>query len=595
VNENERTAMPLNLAFLRAAYRSRELSPLALIDTLCKRIDARPEAGIWTYRVGRGALMDIARRLDRGAAESLPLFGIPFAVKDNIDVEGLPTTAGCPAFTYVPEQTAPVVARLLEAGALLVGKTNLDQFAMGLVGTRSPYGITTNPFDARYVTGGSSSGSAAAVGRGLVSFAIGTDTAGSGRVPAAFNNIVGLKPSRGLLSTSGIVPACRSLDCASIFALTCDDAREVAAIATAYDASDPYSRPAADAHAWSRRAPGRFRFAVACDADLAQADEDVRRGFLEARAALELLGGKARPVDLAPFFEAAKLLYEGPWLAERLVYLADFLRARSEAILPVTREILTAGHRISGVETFRAMHRLEALKRQIGPLFADATALLLPTAPTLPRIDDVAKDPILQNARLGVYTNFVNLLDLAAVAVPAGFGRDGLPVGVSLIGPWGSDATLLTLGAALHARLTTTLGATHWALPAATTEPSQSRLADAQTLIAVVGAHLAGQPLNHELTHRGASFVRAARTSPRYRLFALRTTPPKPGLVRVRDGAPGFAIELEIWSLPREGLGDFFARIGPPLCLGTVELDDGARVPGFLCEGFATEDAPDWS
>jgi allophanate hydrolase len=567
-----------------------------LAETLCDRIDTTAEPGIWTCRAGRAAMIDVAFRLDRGRIASLPLYGVPFAVKDNIDVEGMPTTAGCPAFTYVAERTAPVVARLVDAGALLVGKTNLDQFAAGLVGTRSPFGIPTNPFDSRYVTGGSSSGSAAAVARGLVSFALGTDTAGSGRVPAAFNNIVGLKPSRGLLSTSGIVPACRSLDCASVFALNCDDARQVAEVATAYDPADPYSRQEADVYTWTTRVPARFRFAVARDADLAEIDEDVRGRVDEARALLESLGGEPRPIDLAPFFEAARLLYEGPWLAERLVYLADFLRSNGDSCLPVTRQILTGGARFDAVETFAAIHRLEALKRRIRPIFADVVALLVPTAPTLPRIDEVAKDPVFLNAKLGTFTNFVNLLDLAAVAVPAGFGRDGLPVGVSLIGPWGSDTTLLVLAALLHARTAKTLGATLWPLPSSTVDVETSAGSDATgTLVAVVGAHLAGQPLNHELVDRGATFVRATRTAPRYRLFALPTLPPKPGLVRVADAASGFQIDLEVWRLPRERLGDFMAGIGTPLCLGTVELEDGAHVTGFLCEGFAVEAARDIS
>jgi allophanate hydrolase len=596
VHENERDLVPLNLVSLRAAYLSKALSPGVLVETLCDRIDAKAEPGIWIRRTERAAMIDVAQRLDRGRIASLPLYGVPFAVKDNIDVEGMPTTAGCPAFTYVAERTAPVVARLVEAGALLVGKTNLDQFATGLVGTRSPFGIPTNPFDARYVTGGSSSGSAAAVARGLVSFALGTDTAGSGRVPAAFNNIVGLKPSRGLFSTSGIVPACRSLDCASIFALTCDDARQVAEVATAYDPSDPYSRQEADVHSWTTRVPARFRFAVPRDADLAEIDQDVRRGMDESRALLESLGGEPQPTELAPFFEAARLLYEGPWLAERLVYLADFLRTKGDSCLPVTRQILSGGARFDAVETFAAMHRLESLKRQIAPVLADIVALLLPTAPTLPTIDEVAKDPIFLNAKLGTFTNFVNLLDLAAVAIPAGFRRDGLPVGVSLIGPRGSDAMLLALASLLHARSMKKLGATPWFLPSFTPDVPTIAASDATgTLVAVVGAHLAGQPLNHELTDRGATFVRAARTAPRYRLFALPTVPPKPGLVRVPEASSGFSIDVEVWRVPRERLGDFLAGIGSPLCLGTVELEGGALVTGFLCEGFAAKGARDIS
>ncbi|HEX9297228.1 MAG TPA: allophanate hydrolase [Polyangiaceae bacterium] len=592
-------AMPLDLASLRAAYETNALSPTLLIETLYDELDDTANEAIWIHRVTRAAARDAARKLERMRDQrgAWPLYGVPFAVKDNIDVEGLPTTAGCPPFAYVAERTAPVVARLLDAGALLLGKTNLDQFATGLVGTRSPYGVPTNPFDVRYITGGSSSGSAVAVARGLVSFALGTDTAGSGRVPAAFTHLVGVKPSRGLVSTTGVVPACRSLDCVSIFALTCEDARHVAQVVTAFDASDPYARVEADGYAWQCAAPSRpFDFAAAREEDIAPyVDGETLRGFEIACRHLEALGGRMRRIDLTPFFEAARLLYDGPWIAERLEPREAFLAEHPEAFLPITRQILEGGHRWRGPEVFAGIHRLEELKQEVRPLFADIEALLLPTAPTLPRIEDVAADPLGSNAKLGRYTNFVNLLDLAAISVPAKMRSDGLPLGVTLIGPWGSDAKLLALASALHRRTSRALGATNWPMPSAPPPPIDRPATRAVVPIAVAGAHLAGQPLNHQLTERSARFVRAVRTAPQYRLFALATTPPKPGLVRVRAGETGFAIDVEIWELPRTELGAFVAHVTEPLCLGTLELEDGGKVLGFLCETYATTDAPDIS
>jgi allophanate hydrolase len=586
-------ATAIDLASLRALYESGARSPSAIVDAIYDRIEHDGATGIFIHLTPRARAVEAARVLELGAARDLPLYGVPFAVKDNIDVEGLPTTAACPAFAYVAKASAPVVARLLDAGAILIGKTNLDQFATGLVGTRSPYGVPANPFDARYVTGGSSSGSAAAVSRGLASFALGTDTAGSGRVPAAFTNLVGLKPSRGLLPTTGVVPACRSLDCVSIFALTCEDARRIANVTTAYAPTDAYSRPEADQYDWrARPRPDRFRFAVPRDADLApHVEPEVLRAFVRARAHLEALGGEACALDLGPFFEAGRLLYEGPWLAERLEGLESFLASNAESLLPITRRILEGGRRFRATEAYAALHRLEKLAAEVRSSFDALAALLLPTAPNHPRIEDVERDPIGANAKLGLYTSFVNLLDLAAVAVPAGLRDDGLPFGVTLVGRRGSDADLLALGAELHSRAANTLGATEWPVPraASTIAPSD------RWRVAVFGAHLSGQPLNHELTRRRAVLARAARTAPRYRLFALPTTPPKPGLVRVQSGEPGASIACEIWDLPRAEIGSFFSVVTAPLCLGTIELDDGERVAGFICESYATRGAEDIS
>jgi allophanate hydrolase len=578
---------------LRAAYQSHALTPTQLVAQL----PASDEAGIFIHRVSREDLLRAAAALEARAArgEAMPLYGIPFAVKDNIDVAGLPTTAACPDFAYTPSTSAPVVERLLAAGALLVGKTNLDQFATGLVGTRSPYGVPANPFDERYITGGSSSGSAAAVARGLVAFALGTDTAGSGRVPAAFTNLVGYKPSGGLFSTRGVVPACRSLDCVSIFALTVEDTREVASLIAAYDAEDAYSRPEASGFIYGAAAPAAFRFAVPRAADLEFfGDDAAAAAFAQAIERVRALGGVGEEVDFAPFLETAALLYDGPWIAERLGPLEKFVQTHPQAILPVTLDILREGAQRRATEAFLGQHRLAALRQIARALYRRVDTLVVPTTPTIYRQDQVAAEPRLLNARLGRYVNFVNLLEMAGVAVPNGFRPDGLPTGITFLGPWGSDARLLALAAAYHRALGGPLGASgRPRIEAKVVEDNRS--ADLVRL-AVVGAHLSGEPLNHQLTDRGARLQRTTRTAPQYRLFALPgTTPPKPGLLRLPPGEAGSAIEVEVWDLPRAALGAFFAGVVAPLTLGTLVLEDGEAVVGFLCESYATQGATDIS
>jgi allophanate hydrolase len=577
----------LDLGALRAAYQG-TLTPSDVVEQLWPGIEAAE--AVWIGRPTRQELLDAARAIERRFSERPPLYGVPFAVKDNIDVAGIPTTAACPALSYVPATSARVVERLLAAGALFVGKTNMDQLATGLVGVRSPYGIPRNPFDPRYLVGGSSAGSAAAVARGLCSFSLGTDTAGSGRVPAAFNNLVGLKPSRGLLSTAGVIPACRSLDCVSVFALSCEDAVSVAEICRGFDPADSGSRPEADAFRFGAAPPARFRVGVPTEREFF-GDGEAARLYDEALAVLDELGGERVPILLAPFREAASLLYDGPWVAERLAPFEELLAREPAAVLPVIAQILGAGRRYSGADVFRGAHRLEALRQEVRTVLGTCDVLCLPTTPTIYTIDEVLADPIRLNARLGIYTNFVNLLDLAAVAVPAGFRRDGLPAGVSLIGPRDSDARLAALGARLHRRTSTTAGATGGPVPA----PLPLSVSPETIRLAVVGAHLTGEPLNHQLTDLGGRLVRTCRTAPRYRLYALpNTTPPKPGLVRLLDDS-GHAIEIEIWELPRAAFGTFFPNVRPPLCIGTLETEDGEAVFGFLCEGHAVAGAQDIS
>jgi len=552
----------------------------------------------WIHRATKD---EVARQIAevedrRRDGAQMPLFGVAFAVKDNIDVAGMPTTAGCPAFSYVPHRSAAVVERLVDAGAIVLGKTNLDQFATGLVGTRSPYGVPRNPFNERYIPGGSSSGSAVAVARGLASFALGTDTAGSGRIPAAFANIVGLKPSRGALSTLGVVPACRSLDCVSIFALTCEDSWRIFQVARRFDPRDPFARE------WSvetapnpRLDAAPFRFGVPADEHLEFfGDNQAAALFARAEHALEALGGRKMHIDFSPFRLAARLLYDGPWVAERLLATENLLTTNPDAIEPTVRAVLSRARGHSAKEVFQAQAELRLLSRQAEAVFRQVDVMLVPTAPTLYTVEQVKSDPVRLNSNLGYYTNFVNLLDLCALAVPAGFRTDGLPFGITLMAPWGQDAGLSGLGARFHAHASQTLGAStsphtfEQPTPAANVDPSGFRLA-------VVGAHLSGEPLNHQLTSLGARLVQTLRTVPSYRLFELAgTTPAKPGLVRQPAG-DGAAIEVEVWCLPDSAVGQFLAGVAAPLCIGSVELASGEWVHGFLCEQHAVLSAKDIS
>jgi allophanate hydrolase len=537
----------------------------------------------WIHRVDSEALRAQAAELEARAATDArfvathPLYGVLYAVKDNIDIAGLPTTAACPAFAYTPPRSARAIERLSAAGALVVGKTNMDQFATGLVGTRSPYGAVPNTVDPRFIAGGSSSGSAVAVARGWVTFALGTDTAGSGRVPAGFNGIVGLKPSRGLVSARGVVPACRSLDCVSVFAHTVDDAMAVLDVLRGYDVEDPWSR----ALALAPDAVGAtFRFAVPESPEFF-GDEASRAAFVVAVERLESIGGHKVPIDFKPFCEAAALLYEGPWVAERLSAIRPFFESHAAEMHDVVRGIIAGGVQYDAARLFDDLTRREALRKRIDPLWNDVDALVVPTAPTIHRLDDVLADPLTLNRQLGYYTNFVNLLDLAALAVPAARRRDGLPFGVTLIHRAGSDLLLADLGRRFESA-------------ADGARPSERRGGDTVD-VAVVGAHLSGQPLNAQLTERGGRFVRTCRTARHYRLFVLPgALPPKPGLVRDRNG-DGNSIEVEVWRLPTSAYGSFVAAIPSPLGVGRVELEDRSWVQGFLCEAWAVENAEEIS
>ena len=517
-----------------------------------------------------------------------PLAGLSFAAKDNIDAYGLPTTAACPAFSFVPSAHATVIHKLLDAGAALVGKTNLDQFACGLNGTRSPYGAVPNAFDPAYVSGGSSSGSAYVVATGQVDFALGTDTAGSGRVPAGLNNIVGLKPSRGLISARGVTPAAQSVDCVSIFARSVDLAVQVLQSAMGHDARDPYSRKL---DLLTRPFGGAFRFGVPQQVEFF-GDRLSEAAFDEARDRLRALGGVEVRVDYAPLGQTAAMLYESALVAERYAAIRSFYDQHASEIMEPVRSIIAHGRNYSAADLYEAQARVRVLGQRAALMWNDIDVLLVPTAPTLITIEHMRRDPVALNRKLGAYTNFVNLLDYAALSVPSAIRADGLPFGVTLIGPCGSDWQLAGLGQRYHQASGMKQGALNLPLAPAKPLPVLQAAPDAAVVrVAVVGAHLSGMPLNSQLTERGATLVQATHTAPCYKLYALPgTTPPKPGLLRVASGQ-GHRIALEIWEMPMTEYGSFVALIPAPLGIGTLVLEDNSHVQGFVCEPLDLEGA----
>jgi allophanate hydrolase len=567
----------VSIARLLADYRDGSSDPAQVVARAYERARSASEPA-WISLVPWARVKASLARL-RDAPVDLPLFGIPFAIKDNIDLRGLPTTAACPAFAYSPADSAFVVARLMAAGAIPIGKTNMDQFATGLTGTRTPHGACRSVVDPRYVSGGSSSGSAVVVADGTVPFALATDTAGSGRVPAAFNAIVGLKPTRGTISTAGVLPACRSLDCVSLLAGSVDDAARVLDVAAGPDPGDPYSRAAPTARPGETAAPRGARIAVPRPEQMTfcgdrLAESAWQRALSRARA----LGWELVEIDYEPFAEAARMLYDGPWIAERYATIGQFLADHRRQVDPIVRRVVMTARDHSAVDAFRGAQRVAELRLLTRSVWEGADALLLPTAPTVFTAAEIADEPIVRNALLGTYTNFVNLLDLCAVAVPGGAREDGLPFGVSLIAPAGRDRSLLALAA-------------HWRAeqaPASATGPAPQTVQ-----LAVVGAHLSGEPLNHQLVGLGARLVQTIAAAPGYRLFALPgTQPAKPGMIGGgRPDGPG--IELELWELSIEAFGRLVAGVPAPLVIGTVLLEDGREVKGFLCEADALAGAPE--
>ena len=583
-------AVPETVADILAAHRAGTLTPEETVGRSYARIRAHGDPAIFiSLRDEKDALAEAKALAAR--SRDLPLYGIPVAVKDNIDVAGMPTTAACPAFAYHPRQDATAVARLRQAGAIVIGKTNLDQFATGLVGVRSPYGVPRNTLDPRLIPGGSSSGSAVAVAAGLVPLALGTDTAGSGRVPALLNNIVGLKPSLGLVSTYGVLPACRTLDCVSVFGLTTDDAWAALTAMAGRDRNDAYARARPLGAIGPIPAPLRIG-APRPSERVFFGDAQSAADYAAALDRLARLGGELVEIDIEPFYETARLLYEGPWVAERYAVAESLIASSPESMHPVTREIILGGARPNAVAAFKAFYRLEELRRAAEHAFHRIDVLALPTAPTVYTVDQILADPIQLNSRLGTYTNFVNLLDLCGLALPAAL-HGQRPFGITLLAPGGRDALLASIGRVFHADTALPLGALGLPQPMLAELPAAKP--DGAILLAVVGAHLSGMPLNHELTAHGAYLAETVKTAPDYRLYALAGTEPrKPGLLRVAQGQ-GAAIELEIWAMPAESFGRFVAAVPPPLSIGTLRLADGRAVKGFLVEPEGVAGARDIS
>ncbi len=581
----------LSLQALKNAYQQGELYPRSLMSQLRAQALAQSEYNAWITLLDEAQLEPYLSRLDSESVDSLPLYGVPFAVKDNIDLAGIETTAGCPDFAYTPEKSAPVVAALIAAGAIPLGKTNLDQFATGLVGTRSPYGEGKNSFNPDYISGGSSAGSAIATALGQVSFALGTDTAGSGRVPAALNNLIGHKPSKGLLSTLGVVPACRSLDCVSIFSLCSRDAAILLDITAKYDSEDPFARPnhyANRSRYFSATATQpSFRFAVPSQLEFC-GNAETQTLFEQSVAQLCELGGEKVEIDFSPFLAAAKLLYEGPWVCERWLATQE---VNPDSMEPIIAEIIDQAVTKTGNEAFAAQYRLAELKRQCDKVIENFDFVLTPTMPTIFTRSEIAENPIVNNSILGTYTNFMNLLDYCATALPVGFTASGVPWGVTLFGPAFSDIKLLGFADRLHRACNLTLGAMEYSL---SDIPLQAGMPAPSSQIAVVvcGAHLQGQPLNWQLTERGGVLVEKTVSAAAYELYAL-SDGIRPGMVRNED--KGQAIEVEVWSLPADTFGSFVTGIPAPLGIGKVEMSDGRWVSGFICDGYGLAGATDVS
>lgn len=579
--------IPLDIAGLKAAY-AHGLSPVSVVEHVYDVIDKVADPGIFTCLVDRKKAVKAATALRKPDRETMPLWGIPFAVKDNIDVAGMETTAAAPSLAFKAKRTAFAVQKLLDAGAILIGKTNLDQFATGLVGVRTPLPVPKNSFDPTIVPGGSSSGSAVAVARGMVAFALGTDTAGSGRVPAGLNNIVGIKPSLGAVSATGMLPACRTLDCISIFALTVDDAWAAYTVAAGADAADAYSRPVQLGAILPP--PPKPRLGVPRGKDLLFFGDAASKAHWKACVAqAQALGAELVDIDFTPLFATANLLYDGPWVAERYEAIRDIVEKKPAQLHPVTRKVIEKARDFSAADAFAGQYKLQAFKRTAEKILASVDALMVPTAPYPPTLAALKADPIGPNMHMGTYTNFVNLLDMCAIAVPGPLRKDQRPAGVTFIAARGRDAVIAGLGRTFHHAAGSTMGATGKPLPA---PPPLSTIAPPGMIeIAVVGAHLSGMALNHEVQGLGGVFLRAVETEPHYELFALPGGPPKrPGLVRVAAGT-GHAIKTEVWAMPADGFGRFVAGIPSPLGIGTLQLADGTRPKGFLCEGEATRGA----
>lgn len=594
----------LTISALRKVYATGDITPAQVINEIILLNQNYEDRNIWIYQLSNEELSPYLESLENKSFDTHPLWGVPFAIKDNIDLAGIPTTAACTDFSYIPEKSATVVRQLIEAGAIPIGKTNLDQFATGLNGTRSPYGACQNAFNPEYISGGSSAGSAVAVALGLASFSLGTDTAGSGRVPACFNNLIGLKPSRGLLSNTGVVRACRSLDCVSIFSLNTDDANTVLSIAEGEDETDEYSRKNPfsnqkrhygllnDGEVIIDEAKSRLTIGVLPEDQLEFfGDTTYALAYQETiqnLSSIEALDIEFVEVDYAPFLSTAKLLYEGPWVSERYLGTLPLSEENPEAMLDVIREIIEPGGKLLATDTFVAQYQLAALKKQCLAQLNELDCLLAPTTSKHFTIDEIQQNPIVANSQLGHYTNFVNLLDLCAIAVPTAFTDKGLPFGITLIADHFQDRKLLSIANTLQQHLNLPLGKTGFELEAS--ENTTQTTIGKQIEVVVCGAHLEGLPLNWQLTERGGQLLEKTFTADGYRLYVLAGGPPyRPGLVY--GGAKGAKIEVEVWSLPMAEFGSFVAGIPAPLGIGKVTLQDGRQLCSFICESHGIMDA----
>jgi allophanate hydrolase len=584
--------LDLSIAALHKAYRAGMLTPAAVVDYVLEKSTDYQQHNVWISLLSREQIAPYIARLQSHTPESLPLYGIPFALKDNIDLAGIPTTAACPEFSYIPEQSAFVVELLIAAGAIPIGKTNMDQFATGLSGTRSPYGAVKNSIHPDYISGGSSSGSAVATGLGLVSFSLGTDTAGSGRVPAMFNNLIGVKPSCGVVSSRGVVPACRTIDSVSLFALNPDDAARIYPVITTYDQQDCY----ASAATWTPPAlTSEFTFGVIPRKQLEIFGNDQIYNLMDAAIQqLVAIGGRPLEIDFTPFQQAATLLYEGPWVAERYAAIESILLSKPEALFPVTRTVISNAEKYTAADTFRAIYRLRELKQQTDRELASVDVVVTPTAADIYTINAMNENPIELNTHLGYYTNFMNLLDYAAIAIPAGRLANGLPFGITLFAEKFSDRNLIALSHRILNATGLSMGASgfDWQPDNTSLPPSGISVGNDLLSLLVCGAHLTGMPLNHQLLELDAQLLKTTTTSASYRMYCLPGGPPfRPGLVKdIENGSP---IDVEIWSLPVNNLGRFLQVIPSPLGLGKVELNDGSEVIGFICEAYALNEAED--
>lgn len=587
----------LSITELHERYRNGLLSPETLIADITTKIKSFEDYNIWIHPLNEDELEVYISNLQGKGPDDLPLYGIPFAIKDNIDLAGVPTTAACPEFSYIPEENAFAVQLLIDAGAIPIGKTNLDQFAAGLVGTRSPYGAVKNAFDPEYVSGGSSSGSAVAVALGQVSFSLGTDTAGSGRVPVAFNNLVGLKPTKGRISTSGLVPACRSLDCISIFALNPDDVSEVFNIVDCYDPADIYSRVntvTTKSKKYKIGVPEKSFLKFFGNEEYKKLFDDFVNRILNEKIGSGVNAEENYElvkIDFKPFINTANFLYQGPWLAERYAAIDDFIDCNPDALFPVTKNIILPAKKIDAVETFKKLYELQALKKEADKILEQVDFVVTPTTGTKYRIDEVNDEPIKLNSNLGYYTNYMNLLDYAAIAIPAGFDKDKFPFGVTLFSDAFTDHDLLEQATKLLDGKHLKMGATDFEWFSKGVSSTSDK--DEATLdIAVCGAHLSGMPLNHQLTDNNAVLIKATKTEASYKLYALAGGPPlRPGLVKDSDN--GKSIEVEVWRMPLTGFGKFMINIPSPLGIGRANLEDGEEVNSFICESYGIVGATD--